>query len=287
MIPAVSDVQNPPVRRRELGAMLRALRADAELTVEEVAERLLCSPTKVSRMETGQRGASQRDVRDLCQIYGVTDPVRYEHLMSLARQGRAQAWWQPFNLPYATFVGLETEAISISDYEPGVFPGLLQAPPYARAIHEGTMQRLSPALIEQRLEVLRNRQEILTRSDPPELYAIMDEAALHRAIGGPAVMAAQLEWVIKTGAELPNVTLQVLPYSAGAHPALDSTFIVLEMAAPVPSVVYVEGLVGRIYLERPQDLDRYRQVFKRLRGISLDPQDSISLIKRIKTKFQS
>lgn len=285
--PTVSDVQNPPVRRRELGALLRALRTDAELTVEEVAERLLCSSTKISRMETGQRGASLRDVRDLCQIYGVTDPARYEHLMSLARQGRGQAWWQPFNLPYATFIGLETEALSISDYEPGVVPGLLQTDEYARAVHEATMPRLSPSLIDQRMEVRHNRQEILTRAEPPQFHAIVDEAVLHRVVGGPAVMAAQLEWIIKIGADLPNVTIQVLPFSTGAHPALDSTFVVLQMAAPVPSVVYVEGLVGQIYLERPQDVQRYEQIFERLRGISLDPQKTIDLVKKTKTRFHA
>jgi transcriptional regulator with XRE-family HTH domain len=285
--PTVSDVQNPPVRRRELGALLRALRTDAELTVEDVAERLLCSSTKISRMETGQRGASLRDVRDLCQIYGVTDPARQEHLMSLARQGRGQAWWQPFNLPYATFIGLETEALSISDYEPGVVPGLLQTDEYARAVHEATMPRLSPSLIDQRMEVRHNRQEILTRAVPPQFHAIVDEAVLHRVVGGPAVMAAQLEWIIKIGADLPNVTIQVLPFSAGAHPALDSTFIVLEMAAPVPSVVYVEGLVGQIYLERPQDVQRYEQVFERLRSISLDPQKTIDLVKKTKIRFHA
>jgi transcriptional regulator with XRE-family HTH domain len=282
----VSEVQNPPVRRRELGALLRALRTDAGLTVEEVAERLLCSPTKVSRMETGQRGASQRDVRDLCQIYGVDDPVEYEHMMNLAKQGRAQAWWQPFNLPYATFVGLETDALAISDFEPGVFPGLLQIPDYARAIHQGGMPLLSPTLIDQRIETRRMRQEILTRSNPPQLHAIIDEAVLHRAIGGPGVMAAQVDRVIELCESLPHLRIQLLPYSIGAHPALDSTFIILELPPPVPSVVYVEGLIGSIYLERLQDVERYQQVFERLSRIALDPGDSIDFLKRTKVQFQ-
>jgi Domain of unknown function (DUF5753) len=158
---------------------------------------------------------------------------------------------------------------------------------YARAVHEGGMPRLSSALIDQRIETRRKRQEILTRGEPPQLYAIIDEAALHRVIGGAAVMAAQLEWVIKLCADLANVAVQVLPYSAGAHPALDSTFIILELPPPVPSVVYVEGLVGQIYMERPQDVDRYQQIFERLRSISLNPDDSLDLLRRTRTQFQA
>jgi transcriptional regulator with XRE-family HTH domain len=285
--PTVSEVQNPPVRRRELGALLRALRTDAELTVEQVAERLMCSAAKVSRMETGQRGVSARDIRDLCQVYAVTDQEQYEHLMSLARQGRGQAWWQPFNLPYADYVGLEAEATSISDYESGVFPGLFQVPDYVRAVHEGTLPRLSPDLIDQRVQERLNRQKILTQPDRPLVTAIVDEAVLHRAIGGPAVMAAQLQRVIDLGASLPNVAIRVLPFSSGAHPGLDSTFVILELAPPVPPVVYVEGLAGRMYLDHIQDVVRYRQIFERLCSISLSSDASMDLLKRTKVRFEA
>jgi transcriptional regulator with XRE-family HTH domain len=273
---------NPTVRRRELGALLRALRMDAGLTVDQVADRLLCSSTKVSRMETGHRRASPRDVRDLCQIYHVDDPVQREHLMTLSQEGRGQAWWQPFNLPYATYVGLEAEATSISDFEPGVFPGLLQTPEYARALHERGLPRLSPSVIDQRIEERLTRQSILTRSEPPQLHAILDQAVVHRLVGGPEVMRAQIQWVIEA-IELRNVTVQVLPYTAGAHPAMDSTFILLELAPPVPSVVYVEGLVGQIYLEREQDIQRYKRVFERLTSISLSPEESVELMAKVST----
>jgi hypothetical protein len=163
----------------------------------------------------------------------------------------------------------------------------LQTSAYARAIHERTITPLSPGLIEQRLEVRANRQRILTRSRPPELHAIIDEAVLHREIGGPAVMADQIDWVVRTCVELPHVSVQVLPFGIGAHPALDSTFIVLKMAAPVRSVVYVEGLVGQIYLEHPQDVERYEQVFSRLRDISLAPDESLDLMQRIRAGFSS
>ena len=282
------DVGSPTVRRRELGALLRTMRTEAGMTVEQVAEALLVSPSKVSRLETGHRGVSARDIRDLSDLYGVTDPAVREHLAQLAREGRGPAWWQPFDLPYATYVGLEAEATSISDFEPGVFPGLLQFPAYARAVHEASVPSTNPSVIDQRLAARRTRQQILTRDDdPPELWAIMDEAVLHREVGGATVMSAQLGHVIKMSAQ-PNVTVQILPFDAGAHPALDSTFILLEFADPVPAVVYVEGLVGQVYLERPQDVDRYEQIFDRLRTISLSPDESIDLIaKMIKTYKRS
>ncbi|HEX9540828.1 MAG TPA: helix-turn-helix transcriptional regulator [Streptosporangiaceae bacterium] len=281
-----TGVRSPTVRRRELGSLLRALRTDAGLTVEQVAERLLCSTSKVSRMETGQRGASARDVRDLCDIYGIEDPVRREHLTTLAREGRGQAWWQPYDLPYATYIGLESEAISIADFEPGVFPGLLQTPAYARAVHEGTLTRLSPGAIDQQLEVRRTRQQILVRENPPRLAAVIDEAVLHRVVGGPSVMRAQLEHMVAVSKQS-NITVQVLPYSIGAHPALDSTFILLELPSPVPGVVYVEGLVGQIYLERPQELKKYQQVFQRLTALSLSPAESVELMAKASLEYRA
>ena len=254
------------------------------MTVEQVAEALLCSPSKVSRLETGQRGASARDIRDLSILYNVTEATR-EHLNALAREGKEHAWWQPYELPYATYVGLEAEAVSIRDFEPGVFPGLLQTPAYARAVHEGAMPRLSTAVIDQRIEVRRTRQEILTRTVPPQLSAVIDEAVLHRVLGGPEIMAAQLDHVIHM-CERPNVSVQVITFDAGAHPALDSTFILLEFADPIPGVVYVEGLVGQVYLERPQDVDRYEQVFGRLREIALGLQESVDLIARTSKAYK-
>jgi len=280
------DARSPTVRRRELGALLRAMRTEAGMTVEQVAEALLVSPSKVSRLETGHRGASPRDIRDLSALYGVTDPALREHLDALAKEGKEQAWWQPYDLPYATYVGLEAEATTISDFESGVIPGLLQTPEYARAVHEANMPTLSPAVIEQRIEARRTRQAILTRDDePPTLKAIADEAVLHRVVGGPAVMAAQLDHVIQA-CHRPNVTVQVIPYAVGAHPALDSTFILLGFASPVPGVVYVDGLVGQVYLERPQDVERYTKIFARLLTFALDERASIDLMAKLSAAYK-
>jgi transcriptional regulator with XRE-family HTH domain len=282
----VTGVRSPTVRRRELGTLLRALRTEAGLTVEQVADRLLCSPSKVSRLETGQRGGSARDIRDLCVLYGIQDSDQREHLTALAREGKDQAWWQPFDLPYATYVGLETDAVSISDYEPGVFPGLLQTPAYARAVHEAGLPRLSQAVIDQRIEERQTRQQILLREDPPQLTAIMDEAVLHRVVGGSEVMRSQLEHIIDATSRA-NVSVQVIPFRAGAHPALDSTFVILKFVPPVPGVVYVEGLVGQIYLERPQDVQRYDQVFEQLRTISLNHADSRKLVVELTKTYKT
>jgi transcriptional regulator with XRE-family HTH domain len=286
----VPEVRSPTVRRRELGALLRALRNEKGLTVEQVAERLLCSPSKVSRMETGHGIATPRDIRDLCDLYEVTDKAERDRLTSLAREGKQQGWWQSYDLSYATYVGLEEEAVSISEFESSVVPGLLQTADYARAGHEGTMPRLGPEQIDVQIEVKLTRQGILTRDQPPRFSAVLDEAALHRVVGGQAVMAAQLGKVLEMSA-LPNVSVQILPYERGAHPALESNFVILELPDPTPDIVYVEGLIGSTYRERPEDIKRYHSVFRHLQGIALSPEDSVEFlaeaIKRHQTARQA
>jgi transcriptional regulator with XRE-family HTH domain len=280
----VPEVRSPTVRRRELGALLRALRNKKGLTVEQVAEHLLCSPSKVSRMETGHGAATLRDVRDLCDLYGITDESSRDRLMSLAREGKRQGWWQSYDLDYGTYVGLEAEAVAISDFQSSVVPGLLQTADYARAGHEAYLPRLSPDQIELNIEAKLRRQGLLTQSEAPAFAAVLDEAVLHRAVGGPRVMDAQLDRLIEA-ARLPNVTVQVIPFAIGYHPGLESNFNILDLPAPAPSVVFVEGLVGSVYLERPEDLRRYREVFKRLQTIALSPKDTINVITKIKTQF--
>jgi transcriptional regulator with XRE-family HTH domain len=272
---------SPTVRRRELGTLLRKLREEKRMTVRQVTEQLLCSPSKVSRIETGQRGATLRDVRDLCDFYGVTDQAFRDQLMDLAKQGKQQGWWQPFDLPYSTYVGFEAEARVIRDFDSAVVPGLLQTPEYVRALHEDPLPFGSRDLIGQRIQARLKRQELITRPSPPplELRAILDEAVLHRVIGGPAVMAAQLKRVVQE-MERPNVTVQVIPYSVGAHPALDSNFNILEFAGSAADIVYSEGMVGFIYLDRPEDIARYHEVFQHLSQIALKPDQSAELMLR-------
>jgi len=274
----VSEVRSPTVRRRELGALLRRLRTEKGLTVEQAADRLLFSMSKLSRMETGHGVATPRDIRDLCDLYGVTDGAQREHLMQLAAEGKQQGWWQSHDLDFATYVGLEAEAAGISYYQSAIVPGLMQTPQYARAMAAASVPRVTPERIDELIEVRRMRQRLLLQDPPVRLDVVLDEAVLHRAVGGAAVMSEQLERLIELAGQ-PNVTMQVIPYAVGAHPAMDSTFNILEFVGSVPRVVYVEGLVGWLYLERPQDVARYLQVFKHLCSVGLNPQESTKLVK--------
>jgi hypothetical protein len=232
-------------------------------------------------METGQRGATLRDVRDLCGIYGVTDEAQIAHLMDLVRESKQQAWWQSYDLDYATYVDLEQAAESISYYQSSIVPGLLQTADYARAMHEAGFQEYPPGRIDEHVEVRMRRQSILTREPPLRFSAVLDEAVLHRVVGGPEVMRAQLDHLVES-AKLPYVTIQVIPFSRGAHPAMDSMFDILEFGAAAPTVVYVEGLMGWLYLERSQDIQRYRQVHEYLRTAALSPKESIELVAEIR-----
>lgn len=269
---------SPTIRRRELGALLRKLRLDRNMTGEDVTAALLFSPTKLSRIENGQSGASPRDIRDLCNLYEVTDPRERERLAMLAREGKQRGWWQDYDLPYAPYVGLESEASAISTYNSGAIHGLLQTEDYARAMLQTETPPLAAKEIQQRVEARLARQAHLLRTDGPAIHAIFDEAAIRRVVGGPEVMRAQLQRISST-MQLQNVTVQIIRFEAGAHPAMESIFTLLSFEqAAVQDLVYVEGLVGNIYLERPSDLHRYRAIFERLCGIALDAGQTQSLL---------
>ncbi len=213
----MSPATTPTVRRWELGARLRKLRTDAGLTIHDVAERLLSSPTKISRLETGDRSPQLRDVRDLCEIYGV-EPAIVTELMELARLARQSGWWQGYGLrpDTDTYVGLEASALKIQSWEPLVVPGLFQIAEYTTAVLKGlisTWPEFDPEAVER---VREERQARLLGPEGPEIWAIIDEAALQRQVLPPHLMRAQFERLL-TVAELPRVTLQVLPFSGGAH----------------------------------------------------------------------
>lgn len=302
----MSEVRSPTLRRRELGARLRSMRLEHGLTVEQVAEQLLCSPSKVSRMETGQRAATLRDVRDLCGIYGVTDQAEITRLMDLAREGKQQAWWQPYDLDYfATYVDLEQAATGLSYYHTTVVPGLLQTVDYARAMFAWSLPtgqlgahlaehpqdrrdnliEYTPERRDQLIDVrVRRQRQLLTRDPAPDLVAVLDEAVLHRVVGGPAIMGAQLRHLVEASARS-NLALQVIPFGLGAHPAMDNIFTILEFEGAAPSIVYVEGLMGWLYLEREQEVARYGQVLEHLRSVALSPQETTELIKEISVRY--
>jgi transcriptional regulator with XRE-family HTH domain len=268
---------SPTVRRRELGALLKALRNAKGWTAEQVAERLLISTSKLSRLETGQRGASARDVRDLCDLYEVDDEQR-RHLQELAREGKQRAWWQPLALPYSTYVGLEAEATFIRDYGLGIMPGLLQTPDYARAIVRAQIPKREPDVVEQRVQGRMTRQELLHSADAPDFEAVVDESVLHREVGSAAIMQAQLERLLELS-DLPNVTLRVIPYEAGALPAGNNKFIILRFAQPtVSDVVFIEGLTGDLYLDDPRDVEIYNTTFRTLVDLAASPDVTLDII---------
>lgn len=273
----VQATGSPTVRRRELGALLKAHRNDKGWTAEQVAERLLISPSKLSRLETGRRGASARDVADLCDLYEVDDEQR-QHLLELASEGKQRAWWQPLALPYSTYVGLEAEATSISDYGLGIMPGLLQTADYARAVVLAAVPKWVPDVVEQRVQGRMARQQLLYASDAPHFEAVVDESVLHRVVGSPAVMQAQLERLLELS-DLPNVTLRVIPYEAGALPAGNNKFIILRFAQPtVSDVVFIEGLTGDLYLDDPRDVEIYNTTFRTLVDLAASPDATLDII---------
>jgi transcriptional regulator with XRE-family HTH domain len=276
---------SPTLRARELGSRLRELRHNAGLSVEDVAGRLYCSAAKISRIETAGRAVSLRDVNDLCGIYGAPEDER-EHLMSLARESKQPAWWQQYDLPFSNYIGLEAAASAISDFTIGFVPGLLQTEDYAQALIEGLRPTMDAETMQQVVASRMTRQLLLTQDQPPRLWAVIDEAALHRVVGDPSVMNAQLAVVVQK-AKLGNVTVQVVPFGAGAHPGLDSQFTILDFDQPgLTGVAYVEGLVGYLYLERPHDIERYRSSFDQLRALALGPRDSIALVESVAQSYR-
>ncbi|OUC97660.1 helix-turn-helix domain-containing protein [Streptosporangium minutum] len=277
---------NPTLRRRQLASRLRELREQAGKSIKEAAEQLECSPAKISRIETAQRGALPRDVRDLCLFYGMTEQTQIDALMSLAREAKQQVWWQETeDVDFRPFLGLEIDATSISEYETTTVPGLLQTEEYARAIIKGYLPRMDPDVLEERVAYRLRRQERLHGPNPPKYWVLLDESVLHRHVGGVDVMRKQLEHIEKTS-ELPHVTIQVIPFTVGAHMGFDSAFVLLEFSDPtIGDTVYLDTLMGSFYLEKAKELERFRETLNHLRAVALSPQESAVHIARAYDRF--
>ncbi|WP_330458389.1 helix-turn-helix transcriptional regulator [Streptomyces sp. NBC_00820] len=278
---------NPTVRRRRLGQELRRLRELKGMTAEEVAERLLVSQSKISRLENGRRSISQRDVRDLCGVYEVEDQRIVDSLMEMARDSRQQGWWHTFgDIPYSVYIGLETDAESLRVYEPQLVTGLLQTRAYAEALVQGALPETSTAEIEKRVQVRMRRQERITAdAGPLRLWVVLDEAALRREVGSKLVMREQLEHLVEMS-QLPHVTVQVLPFEVGAHPGLNGQYAILEFAdAADSSVVYLEGVTSDLYLEKAPDVQKYAVMYEHLRAQSLNVEQSRHLIAEVAKKY--
>ncbi|GAB2731732.1 helix-turn-helix transcriptional regulator [Salinifilum aidingensis] len=272
---------SPTVRRRRLAAELRRLRGRAEVTQNQAAAHLGCTQAKIGRFETAKRSPSVGDVSGLLDFYGVRGDER-EQLVNLARDARKRGWWHSYNdvLPewYETYVGLEAEASSIHTYEAEAIPGLLQTREYAHAITQATLIRADEAEIARRVELRMQRQARVHGDNPLELWTVIGETALRRSVGGSTVLRRQLEYVLKLG-ELPNVTVQVMPLEAGAHPAQAGPFVILRYSNHIdPDVVYLETQVGGLYLEREAELSNYMMMMEHLRAHAMSPQGSVQLI---------
>jgi transcriptional regulator with XRE-family HTH domain len=274
---------SPTVRQRELGKRLRELRNQHDLTVEDVASRLLCSATKISRLETGARRPSLRDVRDLCTLYELDEPTSAE-LMNLARGAREQGWWTQYeDIQLDPYIGLEAVATAITSFSMYYVPALLQTEEYARALIKGIAPQINPVIHEQRVEVRLRRQQLLEEHPRPRYRVLLDEAVLHRRVGGPEIMAVQLGKLLE--AERRSIaTIQVIPFDVGAHAAQDSNFVLLEFGEgpDLSPVVFVEGLTGNQYIERKADLARYREAVEHLRDSALSPRDSLRRVDEIR-----
>jgi transcriptional regulator with XRE-family HTH domain len=283
----VASSVNPTVRRRRLGQELRRLRELKGMTAEEVAERLLVSQSKISRLENGRRSISQRDVRDLCGVYEVEDHRIVDSLMQMAKDSRQQGWWHSFgDIPYSVYIGLETDAASLRVYDPQVVPGLLQTRQYAETLIAGALPETAAADIEKRVQVRLRRQERITAPENPlRLWTVMDEAALRRVVGNRSLMRDQLEHLVEQS-QLPHVTVQVIPFDMGAHPGLNGQYAILEFPdAADSSVVYIEGVTSDLYLEKANDVQKYSVMYEHLRAQALNPDHSRQFIADIAKEY--
>ncbi|MFI5065492.1 MAG: helix-turn-helix domain-containing protein [Streptosporangiales bacterium] len=273
------------VVRMMLGAQLRRLREAAGITPEQAGYEIRASRSKISRLEHGRVGCKLRDVEDLLTLYEVTDEQMLAGLLSLARQANTQGWWTRFGdiLPdwFETYLGLEAAASLIRTFELQFVHGLFQTEDYARAVTVLGHRAAPAAEVDRRVGLRMARQQLLTAAQPPRVWSVMDEAALRRPVGGRDVMRAQLARLIEA-ADLPQVTLQVVPFRRGGHAAAGGSFSVLRFGEPdLPDVVYIEQLTSALYLERRADVDHYMEIMNRLSAEALTPAKTTRLLKDI------
>ncbi|WP_067689140.1 helix-turn-helix domain-containing protein [Nocardia jejuensis] len=273
--------RGPTALRIAVGSQLRKLREQNGITREAAGDHIRGSHAKISRLELGRTGFKERDIRDLLTLYGVDDPGERDQFLDLMRKANQPGWWHRYSdlLPqwFETYLGLEHAAKSIRTYEGQLIPGLLQTPDYARSVvalgHDENSER--------RVSLRRRRQELLMRDSAPSFWAVLDEAVLHRPVGGPGVLRDQINYLIEIS-QRSNVTIQVLPFAAGGHAAAGSSFTMLRFAEPeLPDIVYLEQLTSALYLDRRQDLELYRQVMDQLSVQAEPPERSREKLMKI------
>ncbi|MFE7666414.1 helix-turn-helix domain-containing protein [Streptomyces celluloflavus] len=271
---------SPMVHRRQLGKELRALRTEAGKELKDAAEALKCDPSRISKIETvrGTAVPKEAEIHELCRLYGVTDTRTVDRLVTMLKAGQKPGWWESWTLPphLEVLVGLEAAATTVRAWEPLLVPGLLNQPDYARAVLTSpNIHR--PADIEELAQFRAARQRLVLRDENPlELWAIMDESVLRRPTGGSEVMREQLRH-LRTMAELPNITIQIVPLSGEDNPGLAGAFTLLDFSED-PTVVYIDSPAGNLYLEKERDTRRFTNQFDLLRATALDRKKSMALI---------
>ncbi|WP_420812769.1 helix-turn-helix domain-containing protein [Micromonospora zingiberis] len=281
----------PTVLRMLLGAQLRRLRESRGVTRESAGWEIRSSESKISRMELGRVGFKERDVADLLTLYGVTAEQERAALLKLARDANNPGWWHRYGdvLPswFQSYLGLEAAAALIRSYEVQFVPGLLQTREYARAVVLLGHSQAGPAEIDRRVDLRMRRQELLRRPRPPRLWAVVDEAALRRPIGGPKVMRGQLEALLEA-TRTPNIRLQVIPFAAGGHAAAGGAFTILRFGdQDLPDIVYIEQLTSALYLDKREDLDFYAVAMERLCVEAEPPERTQRILEQIIAEFDA
>lgn len=277
--------QPPTVRLRRLAGELRALRQAAGLTREDTADQTNINSATLYRIETAKARPQKRTLLALLDKYGVADPARRAALLELSKQATQLGWLQEYEseLPeeYTTYISFESEARSVRNYESLFVPGLLQTEGYTRAIVTASVPDASESIIQQQVETRAHRQQSITKDTPLKLWAIVDEAVLHREVGGREVMNGQLSYLAEM-ARQPQITFQVLPFKVGAHPGMHGAFAVMDFPDPAdPELVYIENMAGALYLEKEADVRRYAEMFDQLRAAALNTADSHQLVARL------
>ncbi|MFY1585057.1 helix-turn-helix domain-containing protein [Micromonospora sp. WMMD734] len=279
----------PTVLRMLLGAQLRRLREAKGVTREGAGWEIRSSESKISRMELGRVGFKERDVADLLTFYGVTAVQEREALLKLARDANSPGWWHRYGdvLPawFQSYLGLEAAAALIRSYEVQFVPGLLQTPEYARSVvllgHRGA----AVDEVDRRVELRIQRQQVLHRTDPPQLWAVVDEAVLRRPIGGPEVMRGQLTALIEA-TRSSHIRLQIIPFDAGGHAAAGGAFTILRFGDDdLPDIVYIEQLTSALYLDKREDLDYYAAAMERLCVEATPPERTPEVLTRLRDEL--
>ena len=279
------DVQGPTVPRMLVGIQLHRFREAAGITPDQAAYEIRASRSKISRMENGLVRFKERDVTDLLTLYGITDEKTRSGLVTLTRQANMPCWWSKYGDIMAdwfeAYLGLETAASVIRSFELQFVHGLFQTEDYARAVTMLGHTSAPAQEIDRRVSLRLKRQDLLNGPTPPQVWSVLDEGALRRPVGGPAVMRAQLERLVEMS-KLRHVTIQVVPFSRGGHAASGGSFTVLRFSEPeVPDVVYIEQLTSALYLDRREDVDHYLEVMNHLSTEALTPTQSAKFITEI------